>query len=276
MILVPSSSISDTLGTFAKLGKISAAGPIYSVWVMLVVVGRFLKSRVVFVGLVALLCVTAFFVAWGRDVGPVTGDVSPVSPETAGTYTVGNFIVTFEEEPGGAVLNLAHGSRPGRSLWRSIPGESFVSAARGRESVKNSRSHFTVEDDLRSSLPDQSVESVEKSGDILVFTGHLMGEGEDTAYKLAFSPASDGRLRFIAEVEEPYNRVYLTYSSEPEERFFGFGTQYTYLDMKGRKVPVFIQEQGIGRGAQPITFAAKLRAGAGGEWSSSYRGFQCS
>jgi alpha-glucosidase len=74
----------------------------------------------------------------------------------------------------------------------------------------------------------------------------------------------------VAEVEEPYNRVYLTYSSLAGERFFGFGTQYTHFDLKGRKVPIFVQEQGIGRGAQPITLAARLRSGAGGAWHTSY------
>ena len=62
----------------------------------------------------------------------------------------------------------------------------------------------------------------------------------------------------------------MTYASSPEERFFGFGAQYTYLDMKGREVPIFIQEGGIGRGAQPITWAADWRAGAGGTPYTSY------
>ncbi|HET7272451.1 MAG TPA: alpha-glucosidase, partial [Rubrobacter sp.] len=35
-------------------------------------------------------------------------------------------------------------------------------------------------------------------------------------------------------------------------------------DMKGRMVPIFIQEQGIGRGEQPITWAVDWKAGAGG------------
>ena len=104
----------------------------------------------------------------------------------------------------------------------------------------------------------------------MIVSGTLAGGGESAAYTLTFSPDSAGRLRFVAKVEEPYNRVYLTYASRPEEHFFGFGTQYTRLDMKGKKVPVFIGEQGIGRGAQPITLAANLRAGAGGEWYTSY------
>lgn len=55
-----------------------------------------------------------------------------------------------------------------------------------------------------------------------------------------------------------FNRVCLTYSSERSERFYGFGEQFSHMDFKGKRVPIFVQEQGIGRGDQPITFAANL------------------
>lgn len=59
------------------------------------------------------------------------------------------------------------------------------------------------------------------------------------------------------EVEE-FNRVFLTYASSRDERFYGFGEQFSRMEFKGRRVPVLVQEQGIGRGDQPITFAANL------------------
>lgn len=55
-----------------------------------------------------------------------------------------------------------------------------------------------------------------------------------------------------------FNRIWLTYRSEKTERFFGFGEQFSHMDFKGKRVPIFVQEQGIGRGDQPITFAANL------------------
>lgn len=219
--------------------------------------------------LAVLLTAAALYVIWSRSGGPVTGSLT-AAEGLEGDYGVGEFVVTLDGGDAAAVT-VAHRARPGRVLWANVPGQSFVSAARGRETVTQSRAHFEIEDDVRERLPDQTLESVEKTGERLVLSGRLAnGEDAGTGYTLSFSPASDGRLRFTAEVEEPYNRVYLTYASSPDERFFGFGTQYTYFDLKGRKVPVFIQEQGIGRGAQPITFAANLRAGAGGAWYSSY------
>lgn len=41
--------------------------------------------------------------------------------------------------------------------------------------------------------------------------------------------------------------------------------------MKGKRVPILVSEQGIGRGAQPLTALLNWIAdGAGGDWSTSY------
>ncbi len=217
-----------------------------------------------------LSCVVALLL-WNER-GPVSGSVVAVSRDVEpGTHSVGEFAV---EVHGGSrfVVSVAHRSDPDRILWSSMPGESFVSAARGHETVEQSRAHFSIRDEVGGLRPDQTVDAVEREGERLVLAGRLLNGGSGAVgYGLSFSPASDDRLRFEARVDDPsYDRIYLTYATDPQERFFGFGTQYTFFDLKGHEVPIFIQEQGIGRGEQPITWAADWRAGAGGTPYTSY------
>lgn len=75
---------------------------------------------------------------------------------------------------------------------------------------------------------------------------------------IAVSPTEEENAVMKNAVSPDFNRICITYSSEKSERFYGFGEQFSHMDLKGKRVPIFVQEQGIGRGDQPITFAANL------------------
>ena len=210
------------------------------------------------------------FVRWDARFAP--GSLVEVSRGVQpGARRVGDFVVVLEDGRAGTVVSVAHASEPGRDLWSSVPGESFVSAATGEETVEERNGHFSVEDEVGDPHPDQTIDALRKRDGALVFSGRLLGGSEGVGYTLSFSAEDADRLRFEVEVDDPsYDRVYLTYATRAEERFFGFGTQYTYFDLKGHEVPIFVQEQGIGRGLQPLMWGADWRAGAGGDPYTSY------
>ncbi|KAJ3312013.1 hypothetical protein HDU76_002985, partial [Blyttiomyces sp. JEL0837] len=61
------------------------------------------------------------------------------------------------------------------------------------------------------------------------------------------------------------DRVVISLFSSASEEIYGLGEQFSFLNLKGRSVPVITQEGGIGRGLQPITyFMNNFGNGAGG------------
>ena len=55
-----------------------------------------------------------------------------------------------------------------------------------------------------------------------------------------------------------YNQIHFTYGCEEDEQFYGFGAQYSKFNMKGQRLPLFLSEQGVGRGLWPLTWILDL------------------
>ena len=68
------------------------------------------------------------------------------------------------------------------------------------------------------------------------------------------------------------NRVWLTLPAEPGERIRGGGEQFSYLDLRGRRFPLWTSEPGVGRDkSTAVTQQADREANAGGDyWTTTY------
>lgn len=160
----------------------------------------------------------------------------------------------------------------GQILLESLPGVAFVSGFQGKADFHESRGMFFIKESKEKECQTQLLERIEAGPDRYALSGELLCAAEKSAYTLEFFVESDQRLGFELNLAGPLNRAMLIAASVPEEGFFGFGEQFTYFNQKGRLLPIFVMEQGIGRGAEPITTGADLTADAGGKWHTSYAG----
>ncbi len=195
------------------------------------------------------------------------------------TFPIGSFqiqlISTGQEYEGGVSgprIVIIHNDAPGRWLWYTRRGEAFVAAAIGNEEVEEQRGSFFITDHISRRCANQTIESINTDGDTVIFSGSLTCDQRETVqYALTFSQVTENQLQFHIQFgNSEINRAYLTYASDADEHFFGFGEQFTYFDLKGHRVPIWVSEQGIGRGQQPLTTLVNLAARAGGNPFTTY------
>ncbi|KAJ4978649.1 hypothetical protein NE237_009429 [Protea cynaroides] len=313
---------------------------------------------------------------------------NPQSVPQQHVFHVGNDFLLNWSSINGGYLSVSHRSQPNRTIWSTIPGQAFVSAAVAETEVEESRGSFAINDrEVHLICNHQSIEDIRvinHQSDIIgyhdypfeslklnqdtnnahfpfvIITGCVLFERNDkekmqldksnihgklgfkskglsvstARYWVLFDQKNQNQIAFqvklgkpnfevhpralprtskrfralrqrlqrlrrrrlgwsyfisrsrtfnslsysedekeemeVAEITE-FNRVFITYSSERDERFYGFGEQFSHMEFKGKRVPIFVQEQGIGRGDQPITFAANLLSfRAGGDSSTTY------
>lgn len=147
----------------------------------------------------------------------------------------------------------------------------FLLAGKGDPTVKYRMASFKFKENILTWCKEQTIEKIDSSEKILEISGILSGSDCNTNYKIVFRLESPKQLNFeVTLSDKTLNRIRLYYASNEKEQFFGFGEQYSHFNMKGKEPFIFTEEQGIGRGDQPITFGANLTAGAGGNEYTSY------
>lgn len=78
--------------------------------------------------------------------------------------------------------------------------------------------------------------------------------------------------RFVLSFSDKgsHNRFWIHLPAYKDEMIFGGGEQYSKLNLKGKKFPIWTQEQGVGRGKDLITLLMNLHSNAGGSWYTTY------
>jgi alpha-glucosidase len=67
-----------------------------------------------------------------------------------------------------------------------------------------------------------------------------------------------------------FNHITFNFPASREEGIYGCGEQFSYLNLRGRRVPLWTQEPGFAKNHSIYKYLGDLLMGAGGEWWTTY------
>ena len=155
----------------------------------------------------------------------------------------------------------------GKTLVSHSSSRPFLRAGHGEALYEASHGSFRTQDRKRRIAAFHSFEIREASPSLVRIAFPGFG-----TLRLALQ---EGRLHLGFEDLEAgpegkaWNRLVLALPAEPTERVYGCGEQFSYLDLRGHRVPIWVEEQGVGRSG-PMKLAADLAMGAGGNRFTTY------
>lgn len=147
----------------------------------------------------------------------------------------------------------------------------FLAAASAKPKVKYKIASFTFDEEIIHTCDKQYIYKIEGKEKSVLITGELKGKNCSSEYTIQLDLINDSQLDFNVQLgNKNLNRIYFEYETNRDEQIFGFGEQFSHFNFKGKKLFIFTEEQGLGRGDQPITMGANFVAGAGGNEFTSY------
>ncbi len=168
-------------------------------------------------------------------------------------------------------VQVAHKRTPQRILWETAADGNFLAAEKATAEVREfgePEGSFEIRDKVSASYERPVVDSFDSDPTRASLSGRLSGDGGKANFQLTFEAISAKHLRFVAAARGPngalLDRVRLRLASVAGEAFFGFGQQLTFMNQKGNRLPILVQEHGVGRGRPVVTRLVDTFANGGG------------
>ncbi len=158
-----------------------------------------------------------------------------------------------------------------QTVFENSPNTAFLTTASAQETVNEHRGSFYFKDKTSEIWNQQTIDHITHSDSTLTLKGILANKKSTVNYTIRLSEATPQTLNVQVIVDHPTaNRTQLTLKAPADEQITGFGTQFSKYNIKGEVIPIFVSEQGIGKGDQPHTRLVNLFAKSGGDWYTSY------
>ncbi|MDK2823903.1 MAG: sulfoquinovosidase [Clostridia bacterium] len=144
----------------------------------------------------------------------------------------------------------------------------FIHVGKGQAKYDMHFGNFKIEECLDEKLALTEFELLEQSPNNLL----VKFNKSDLAFVVINFTVINDRLEIIfQDYTEGLNRVWVRIKAEEEEGIFGCGEQFSELNLRGKNVPLWVSEQGVGRNKKDyVTFQADVHYKSGGDWYTTY------
>lgn len=146
-------------------------------------------------------------------------------------------------------LIVYQSQNPNLKFFELLFDQAFLSTRLAFQRVKYDEAMLMMQEDIKHCCIDQSINSMNYSDNRLTLNGLLSSDFGEVPYELSVEAWADQAKIKVNLASSDYKRVSLRYSIEPDENFFGFGEQLSYANLRGRVVPIKVEESGVGRGS---------------------------
>jgi alpha-glucosidase len=168
-------------------------------------------------------------------------------------------MMKITKEDGGFIL-----SHNGVELVQQRPVSPAFRVGTGTCTIRVKSGHYTIEDETLAWHDGSGTVAITEQADALYIT-----IGED----LVVEVTEEERWVRIAPTwrgKEAVNRFSLDIALDSDQPIFGGGEQFSHLDLRGRVLPMWVSEGGVGRGTNYVRFFADLHSGRGGSQEHTY------
>ncbi|MFZ5946283.1 MAG: alpha-glucosidase [Bacillota bacterium] len=144
----------------------------------------------------------------------------------------------------------------------------FLIVGKGKAKYEMYKANFTIEENLQEKFALTDYEVLEEGSNKI----KIKFNKKDLAFVVVSLEVSNGRLEAkFGDSTKDLNRLWFRLHANKDEAVFGCGEQFSELNLRGKNVPLWVSEQGVGRNkSEYITFLADKHRKAGGDWYTTY------
>jgi alpha-glucosidase len=153
----------------------------------------------------------------------------------------------------------------------SLPRSAFIHASRNSYTTPPGNNHYhRVSQLVEMAWTGPTIETAIETVDGVLLRGRLGFMDDAVGYEVQFREDAAGFVLSASIQHQHANRLHLVMQTTADERFYGFGEQFTYVEFSGCHFPLIAGEQGLGRGAEPCSSIVEARSGSAGDAFTTY------